>query len=687
MKKRILYIIYITLITSLGNMSMYSQGITIDNTGGKLNNNGTIRVRAGQVKNLPDSLGGRIEFSAECQAYTQEIPNIKYWQLIIKGKGFRPIREDVPGKPLVAYDSLVMIGETEVVIKADDIHAKNAVENTINVYGNKEIRLNGSDKEQDIIGNGKGKFPNLNIDNPHGVNIINGGFTVDSSLTLTQGKLNNSSQNFKMRDSTLITRYAGGSVAEKPTFEGKVDVTYKGAGSAITTGGEIPNENEKLQNLRVENEGGIVMSQHIQVNRSLYVGAKIATEFDDARRYVLTYTPAINPDFSMSPQAEIDGTMRRTTITYNDNMLFNNRFTWALFKTEANAGGIKALNFRIKPKSYFALPDAAINKVQRTIEIWAENPGQNDTVSFVPSMDVGYAWRTDDGSTASQDETNGLPADILKLKRWNGTDAWIDIPTSSTPQKSDDGKWYTANATNIDLLGKFVIGMDGGGNINLIAKVYLEGPYFDSVMSTDLAKYDLLPRTPHDEYPYNLDKKRANVKATVISMKDIVDWIVMEFKTENRPSQYVCLMLNKDGKILSPNGDTVINLTAMGVDTGNYYIGILHRNHLPVYSMNKFRLKSEFNGQVADFTKTTDVYGKEGSLRALDIKGGFILYGMVAGDVNGDNVIDEKDYKLTWENRDVQFMWSRYDINMTGYVNTKDLNFPWNNRNRSANVP
>lgn len=680
------HIVAVFVLLSIGSFLAYAQEASFNNTGGKLTNEGTIRVNIGQVKGLPDSLGGRIEFTSKDGGHVQAIPNIKYWQLVLKGKGYRKIRKENSSSHLIVGDSLIMIDSTKIELYEADIYAKNSVENTTKVYGSKEVRLNSEVKAQDMIGNGRGSFDHLNIDNPHGVNVIKGGFTVDSSLTLTRGKLNNTTQNFNMRDSSLITRYEGGALAEKPNFEGTIDVSYKGAGKSIQTGGELPLEKDKLQNLRVENAGGIVLTHDVQVNRSLYVGARIATEFDEEKRYVLTYTPAINPDFSMSPQAEIDGTFRRTFISYKENMLMNNRFTWALFKTDGDAGGVKTLNFRVKPKTFFALPEGNVQKVERSFEIWAEkSTTQSDTTTAIPNVDIGYGWRSEDGDD-QVDESKGLDIPTLKLKRWNGGD-WNSIMSSTVPEKSPDGKWYFASASNIDLLGKFVIGSDKGGNINLAAKVFLEGPYYDSLMKTELVKFNLLPRTPDDVYPYNLDKNRAKVKATIAKLDSIVDWIVMEFKPETGESQYASLLLKNDGTILSPHGDTVLNLTALGIDSGVYFIGVLHRNHLPVYTMKTMKMRQEYNGQIADFTKPATVYGKEGSLRPLDIKGGFILYGMVAGDVNGDNKIDETDYKLTWENRDMQFIRTQYDINMSGYVNTRDINFPWNNRNRSANIP
>lgn len=672
--------LYITaLLSILFIVDGYAQGgPSFNNTGGTLRNNGTIRVNFGQVKDLPDSLGGRIEFRASCYAHTQEVPNIKYSQLVLSGKGVRPIRLDKGHVPLQVYDSLIMRDEVNVDLFEEAIHAKAAVENNVEVGGVKEVRMNGTDKAQDMLGDGNGKFKVLNIDNPHGVNVL-GKFQVDSALILTQGELNNKETNIAIADEATIYRYAEGRLGERPELAANVNVTYTGEGKQIPTGNEIPIDTTKLQDLRVENTGGIVLTEHLQVNRSLYVGARIATEFDEEKRYVLTYTPALNPDFSVSPDAEIDGTFRRTFISYSEKMLMNNRFTWALFNSEEDAPNVHTINFRVKPNRFFELPLGETDKVKRTFEIWAEND-LRDTIREIKKMQVGYAWRN------IPDENQEVPIPDVKFLRWNEKD-WDMNETSTEPVLSEDGNWYTANASEIDLLGNFVIGIDKRGFAYLKARVFLEGPYVDSNMRTDLAKLDLLPSTPENIYPYNKIKDREKVVMSNVVRDSIVDWVVMEFKSVKGGSTYVPLLLKNNGDLLTADGDTVIMLRRYDMDPGDYTVGILHRNHLPVYSLEPLSLRTENNGQEMDFTRTSDVFGKEGSLRPLDVKGGFVLYGMVAGDVNGDNKIDEKDYRLTWENRDQQFIRTIYDINMQGYVNTRDLNYPWNNRDREANIP
>lgn len=677
MKARIYIIALIALF--FGSDALSQGGPTFKNTGGTLRNNGTIRVNFGQVQDLPDSLGGRIEFKTACYAHTQQIPNIKYTQLVLSGKGLRPIRLDQGQKPLQVYDSLIMRDEVVVSLYEEAIHAKAAVENNIEVGGVKEVRMNADSKPQDILGDGKGRFKVLNIDNPQGVNVI-GKFQVDSALILTQGELNNKETNIAMADEATIYRYSEGSLGERPEFAANVNITYTGEGKQIPTGNEVPLDKETLKDMRVENTGGILLTEHVQVNRSLYVGARIATEFDDDTRYVLTYTPALNPDFALSPDAEIDGTFRRTFISYGEKMLMNNRFTWALFDSEEDAApDLRAMNFRVKPNRFFELPYGDEYKIKRTFEIWAENDGV-DSVKEVKKLQVGYAWRN------LPEENQDLNIPDVKFRRWNERD-WQTNETSTPPALSEDGNWYYAQATDIDLLGNFVIGVDDRGLAYIKARVFLEGPYVDSSMRTDLAKLDLLPSTPDNIYPYTLVKEREKVVMKNVDIKEIVDWVVMEFKPAKGASHYVPLILKSNGELLTPEGDTAVYLRRYDIEPGDYTVGILHRNHLPVYSLEPLAITTENNGQEMDFTKTSDVYGKEGSLRPLDVKGGFVLYGMVAGDVNGDNKIDEKDYRLTWQNRDQQFIRTIYDINMQGYVNTRDLNYPWNNRDREANIP
>lgn len=687
MKKNIVYIVLILLISSFG----YAQ-TTLDNTGGKINNSGTIRIKRGETKALPDTIGGRVEFLQKGATGQQTVPNIVYYQLVV-GNTSEKIIGDESGKHLVVRDSLIVADTTDFTskwlgINPNDVLAEGHISNTAKYTGPKKIIVAGSTAPQNLLGNGS--YSNLEIANPMGANVVGGGFTVTDTLTLLSGQLNNNdSNNFKMADTSNIVRYADGSLASSPEFASAVNVTYTGSGH-IYSGPELPDSTYILQDLRVESSNGVTLTKNVQVNRSMYIASLLSTEFDSTRRFILTYTPALNPDFSMSPNAQIDGTLRRTGLLFDStSMLFNNRFTWALFRTSSADTTITAMNFRIKPRKFYSMiPNSNENNVRRTIEITTEHDGVVSDSSYMKngSYDVGYGWRT--SKDDSLEETNGLLPVELVLRHWDESNhTWSSISSSSVPKISEDSNWYYGSATGVGMTGKFVIGRKGG-DVFLAARVFLEGAYKgDSMMTNDLYKYNLLQVTPRDEYPYNLDPNRINVRSNLKTMDSIVDWVEIEFLGANKQPKYVTALLRVDGTIINTDGSPMINLTNAKIDSGEYYIGILHRNHLPVYTAEKILITSDHNGQMADFTNKANVYGKENAERLIDLQGGFLLYGMVAGDVNADGVIDATDYKLTWENRDMQFKWTPYDDNLSGYVNTKDINFPWNNRGRSAQVP
>ena len=75
-----------------------------------------------------------------------------------------------------------------------------------------------------------------------------------------------------------------------------------------------------------------------------------------------------------------------------------------------------------------------------------------------------------------------------------------------------------------------------------------------------------------------------------ITTNNIVDWVYLELRTgasagtaTNVVSRRAALLGN-DGVILDPDGTTAIDFS--GVGSGNYYIAVFHRNHLPVMSSN-----------------------------------------------------------------------------------------------------
>ena len=273
MGHKIVHII-IFIVLFFGYKELHSQAYTLDNTGGTINNKGTIKVKQGQVKALNDTMGGRFEFLENRDGLAQAVPTIVFNQLVLRyiaRKYVDSLRlSDGRMIPLTTMDSLIVADSVPFEADREDVYARASVFNNSRVYGSKDVRLNGVIKSQDIEGNGK--FSNLNIDNPLGADIIRGGgFRVNTKLELTNGELRNSTDsNFTMADSTWIVRHVGGSLRSEPVFEGYVSVKYTGNGSIPTTTGEIPTDTTKLLNLRNETTQGITITRNITVNDTIF---------------------------------------------------------------------------------------------------------------------------------------------------------------------------------------------------------------------------------------------------------------------------------------------------------------------------------------------------------------------------------------------------------------------------------
>ena len=509
---------------------------------------------------------------------------------------------------------------------------------------------------------------------------------MEKQLELTRGQLrNDKSNNFSMADSSMIIRHSEGSLAEEPSFGKNVDLKYVG-GSEILSGKEVPSDTTVLKDLIVENTGGLKLSKDITVKNQITVATQINTEENDTVRHILNLTSALDPIYT-TPEAEIIGSLRRTYMKYDSTvMLFNNRYTFAIFANQQSANGAKELTFRVKPRTFPPFLNGT-SKVKRFITISAKDSVYNP-VQFGLQLRIGYGWRNSPNDTI-KDETNGLVIDQLKLQRWSGSD-WLDQTHETVPVIDAVNDWVYNYAVNVSSLGDFAIGMPGDiTHLVLMGKVILEGAYRFGSMQNDLRTKNLIPATPPDIYPYNLDPKRASYNQTAIP-DSAVDWILLEFrnKVSSLGVRYISCFVGIDGKIIGRDGSYPLNLYSEGIDSGEYFLAVRHRNHLSVVTENSINLYPEKSPKdTLDFSKPENLLGRENSLRILGFKSdGSLLFGLIAGDINGDGIIDDSDLIGSWEDRDYEDLYKATDINMSGFFNTRDFNFVWNNRGRRSAV-
>lgn len=692
MKKLITILIFIS-----ATICVFPQGYVLDNSGGKIQNSGTIRVKSGQVKSLPDTLGGRMEFLGRNDASQQLIPNIVYNQLVLKNQSKKIVgdEEKTNGETrnLTVLDSLIMEDSTLFTtfwlgIQPADVHAKASVRNTATYRGTKYVVMNSEESSQDLDGNGS--FSRLKIDNPLGVDVINGGgFDIRESLVLRQGELRNSTENnFKLADSSEIVRYTGASLANVPQFGSNISVRYRGSGE-MTASNEMPKDSATIRTLDVENTGGISLSRNVTANDSIIVKGDIRTSSD-----TLTLTSNNDPIFSDDMESEIHGTFRRNHIESGDTLIFNNPYTYAYFRDSIALKAIRDFAMTVTPGEYPQLPQGQ-DKVLRALTLMAwDSEGNNIDQGL--NMDFGYGWRHKPGQ--AEDESNDLPIEDIVLQRWIGN-SWYDY--EGDPAYVDNYGWAYNDMPDITKLGTFGLGLPGYVTLMFAAKILLEGPYAPGsggFMYTDLLDRGRLDKAPSkDQYPLNLDPNYDPDNFTTVP-DSVVDWIVVELRKERNSDAiaYKTGFLRYDGKILDMDGNDALSLSRYdGLDSGGgaYYVVIRHRNHNPIITENTVNIYPENNSDTLDFTNTSIVEGGTAAMKLLEIAAdGKRIWGLRGGYYVDDTkdaldrmigVFNEKtndrDHRAAWH----LFTEEGYlleDYNLDGIVTTRDFNISWNNR-------
>jgi hypothetical protein len=685
---------------------------------GIINNDGLIESFGLLSRIAQPSINGTVIIDNEIDY--RNVPQISYNNILLRGKGEKQLRD--PNAILESRNYFFSDDATPITWDEDqgiEMHSLNETEHNGNInpaFVHGKYVLKGS-AAQNISGNGR--FTNLELDNAVGADVINktgatpDGFQVSRELRLTSGELRNSTDaNFRMGDSTTIVRNFGGSLSDNPIFEGRVDVNYIGNGQ-MTTGGEIPVNETPLQELIVENSGGIILDKDATANKKIYVGDDIrAYQVDNGDQIVanhtLTYTASNNPEFN--GDREIEGRFRRTNLTFDGTEnLFNNRKTFATFDDPTNPDGIAALTFDVKPGRRWSInPRKGDTKVQRTYAFYAED-GQGDDLANASALNIGYAWKNDPNNS-NDIEAHETPAELLSrmeelvLQRWKDPEnVWENNLTSTIP--SQDGAWMTANAV-LSEFGDHAIGLSAQDYLYLLASVIMEGPFRGQDMSNELVQKNLVPKTPPDMYPYNLDPNK-DLHVVDELPENVVDWIVLEFRDAAfKPSQrhFRTCFLKQDGQIVDVDGSSPVRLSKLTTNnldtTGTYYwIAIRHRSHLTIMSKDSLYIGPSNSPVAYDFSNPILLMG--GSARPVGFtETGRVRYGMIAGNypdptltvddlllgVAGIDEITEDDYKKSWDSFNIINRYLNEDFNMDGIITTRDYNVSWNNRDQISPI-
>jgi hypothetical protein len=203
-------------------------------------------------------------------------------------------------------------------------------------------------------------------------------------------------------------------------------------------------------------------------------------------------------------------------------------------------------------------------------------------------------------------------------------------------------------------------------------KVLLEGPYIGSgLMSTVLNTSVHIPLSSNKAYP-TIDYGYYTVSNLAdVPNSDIVDWVLVELRTgtssETTVSKRIAF-LKSDGTIVDTDGVSPISFT--GLNAGNYYVVVRHRNHLAIMSSSPISLSSSLTSY--DFTTfQSKAYGED-AMKNL----GNELYGMIAGDANQDGYVTSSDFNMFNPSfTNAASGYDHCDWNLDGFVTSTDFNF------------
>lgn len=198
-------------------------------------------------------------------------------------------------------------------------------------------------------------------------------------------------------------------------------------------------------------------------------------------------------------------------------------------------------------------------------------------------------------------------------------------------------------------------------------KVFLQAPYNTGggLMSTQLLTNGYLPVAQ----PYHVAPWNYNGTECVQSLPpNTVDWVLVEVRQSPNSSVIVerrAALLRNDGIITDLNGTEGV---AFGNLTGgmSYYVSVKHRNHIGLMSANPLILPNPTTLNLSDFASI-----EQAATQAALLNGA--VYGMFAGDLNGNGVITYADFNLFIITPPGLSTYTQADANLDGTLDLNDF--------------
>jgi hypothetical protein len=204
------------------------------------------------------------------------------------------------------------------------------------------------------------------------------------------------------------------------------------------------------------------------------------------------------------------------------------------------------------------------------------------------------------------------------IKNYVDTDDDGDNIPTIEEDRNENEDWYDDDT---DEDGK-VDYLDPDPYVTVPLKVFLQGPYeLEGLMRDDLRKLGYLPEIePYTEMGYGfMEGGEESVVPAVFAVQGddaIVDWMILEIRDKNDAAQILfsrSALLQRDGDLVDLDGHSEV--TIVGVPHANYYVSVIHRNHLGVMTPQAVVLNHQ--SDLIDFTTNVNqAWNRESPFRS-----------------------------------------------------------------------
>lgn len=215
-------------------------------------------------------------------------------------------------------------------------------------------------------------------------------------------------------------------------------------------------------------------------------------------------------------------------------------------------------------------------------------------------------------------------------------------------------------------------------SLTLQAKAFLQGAYSPSLHAMRTTINALIPfLQPYTASPWTFAgaEKLPGIPLTM------TDWMLVELRGSTAAASRVARragLLLSTGAIVDVDG--VSPLTFDLISPGNYYVVLLHRNHLSVMTASAQAL----SGTALFYDFTTGQAQAFGTLPMNQLETG--VFGMIAGDADASSSVSSADATAVFNSINVT-SYSSKDVNLSGIVSAADANEVYGNLGRTTQVP